>query len=689
MTAWPFSAENVSLALVTADPPAGKELADLVDPFLELADRGTFSRVLLGELQGPTGRPVLGIALKLQSDEYPVVPEGAGSVHTSAAVEAGWRREISLLERLGPLAAGLPLPIEVLPRAAGEAAVVPPTIYCKRRRAFFPAVCPECGTRLADVRDDRLLEGRGLPRRDRSLSRFLACPACLARGAVRFWTLIKDPHLPSEVGDPGELFRALGRLARSEGRSIPCQGCEHVPACHPGEGQGRPDVLRALTPVTFYESRCLATEVLPLRYDECAALAGGARLGDIAAAAAEPGRAAVLASLAPRLEREAAYLFAHDAAGKLGLEVLRLKLGLFAQLCRSVALLHRLGREPHLGLTPSRALAGLGAERAGLPWLWRVGVTLAGLGNAVARSLPAGAAGDLPAVSYARPRLVDPVFAAPVLREAPLSDVAGVLTPRRVTETPDGRTIVEADLEAETTDLGVVGAMDTLDVAVVQGRPPLSLILLATPVSTAGQGLRLRSIPLALDAGTRETLAQLVGQPLARTRFSVHPCLHVPIDVHALGMILFATLLAGPGRTAAHVASAVREVAAALAVRTGDAGSEVVAAAAVLLSGEPFAREGLFARPSEHAAAGGAIPEDLWTEVLIVGLRAVTMIPGFSICRGSADFDPGRPEVKAEFLLQLTESLVRRVDAALFGLPGRAREMRAALARVARELKVE
>jgi ribosomal protein L34E len=688
VTAWPFSAENPALGLVTADPPPGKDFADLVDPFLEVSDRGTFSRVLLGELLGPTGRSVLPLAVKLQGDEYPIVPEGDAPVHTSAAVEAAWRREAALLERTGPAASGLPVVIEVLPRTPGDTAHLPPTIYCKRRRAFFPAACPDCGGPLADVRDDRLLEARGLPRRDRSLARFVGCPACLARGAGRFWTLIKDARLPGEVGDQSDLFRAFARLARSEGRSIPCQGCEHVPACHPADASTRPDVLRALTPVTFYESRCLVTDVHPLRYDEAVALAGGASPGDVVAAA-EPGRRALLDRLAAHLERETPYLFAHDAAGKLGLEVLRLKLGLFAQLCRAVALLHRASREPHLGLTPARALAGLGGERAGLPWLWRLGVTLTGLGNAVPRPLPAGDAADLPVASFARPRLVDPVYAPAALRDAPLADLAGTLTVRRVSDAPGGRTVVEAELEAEAVDLGAVGALDTVDVAVVQGRPPLSLTLVGVPVASEGAGLRLRSLPLALDATTRETLAQVVGQALARARFTVHPCLHVSADVHALGMILFTTLLAGPGRPTAQVAGAVREAAQALATAAVPEGRGRVAAAAGSLRNDAFARTALFARPAEHAAAAAAIPEDLWTEVLVVGLRAVTAVPGFSICRSAADFDPGRPEVKAEFLLQLTETLLRRVDAALFGLPGRAREMRAALARVARDLKVE
>jgi hypothetical protein len=74
---------------------------------------------------------------------------------------------------------------------------------------------------------------------------------------------------------------------------------------------------------------------------------------------------------------------------------------------------------------------------------------------------------------------------------------------------------------------------------------------------------------------------------------------------------------------------------------------------------------------------------------LLTALRAVTTIPPFSICRGWSDFDPAHPEVKVEFLLQLVETLIARVEAALFGLPGRRRELRAAIARVRSQLNLE
>jgi hypothetical protein len=687
---WPFHPAHPHLRLVAAEPPAGMEPEALADPFVTVGDRGGFTRVLLAEVTGVRDAPLLRVVVKLQSDEYPFLPEGAGAGLTNDDVEAAWVREIAVLERCGTATAGIPAPVEVLERAPGAPAVLPPTIYCKRRRAFFAAPCPVCGAPLADVRDDRRLESLALPRRDRSLARFLACSACDSR---RLWTLIREPDGPpaSALGDAQDLVRSLATLARRSGQALPCQGCEYVPGCYPDVGDG--DGLRLLTPVTFYESRAVALPFAHLRWDDAMRLIGGAPLAAVAeGAATEPGRAGELTRLMPALAAQPACLFLHDVAGKLGLEVLRLKLGLFAQLCQATAALHRAVRGPHLGLTPTRVLVTIDPEASGLPWLWRLGIRLGGLGNARVRALP-GAGDTLAVTPYERPLLVDPVFSPPLLRETALADVAGVATPLAVTAAGEAAVALELALEAEGVDLARVSANDLVDISIVQARPPLALKLTAAPAGPTDRGLRLRTLPFAADAALRDVLQQLHGTPLARTRFTVHPCLHVPVDVHALGMLLLVGLLAHPARSAAAVAAAVHDVRQRLTQRArglrDDAGEVLAAEAVGALATDAFAKSHLFADPDSHSTAAGALPDALWIDALLIGLRAVTWLRGFGICRDAADFDPQHPEVKTEYLLELVGSLVRRVDAALFGLPGRDAEVRAALARIARDMKVE
>src|SRR5262245_51154480 len=160
--AWPFHPPFPGLRLAAAEAPPGMEPEALADPFVTLGDRGGFSRVLLAEVRGARDAPLLVATVKLQTDEYPFLPEGVGVGLTSEDVESAWQREVELLDRCGGAGSGIPSPVEVLERAPGAPALLPPSLYCKRRRAFFAAPCPACGGPLSDVRDDRLLESLGL-----------------------------------------------------------------------------------------------------------------------------------------------------------------------------------------------------------------------------------------------------------------------------------------------------------------------------------------------------------------------------------------------------------------------------------------------------------------------------------------------------------------------------------------------
>ena len=676
-----FPAGGLHVRLVTASPPPGTEFVDLVDPFVSLHDRAALSRALLAEVVGPDGKTVLPFVLKLQSDEYPLLADGPSSTWTNVAIEEAWEREVELLEQWGRAGGGALRIVEILPRPAATPARIPPTLYCKRRRTFFAAPCPSCGEPLRDVRDNRLLEDRGLPRFDRSVARFLGCPACLARGATQLWTLVNDRETTAkEVGDQADLVRALGPLARTrppadEEPAFTCQRCDHTPTCHPEAGTARGDALRVLTPVTFYDSYCIGLEPLHLRFDEFAALVGGASFDAIAAGVTEPGRLALLRQLEPRFTERPQYFFAHDPAGKLGLEVLRLKLTLFRELCAATAALHRYTRGPHLGLSPARVM--IRSEPSGmLPNLWTFAVGLIGLGNARPKSLGEGAA-----LVYERPRLIDPVYAAEPLREFPASDQPCTVTVRAVQRAAEGRTTVELDVATDSIDLAPLGDKDRVELALVQGRPPLSLRLVAQRTGAAAQLARLRTLPAVLDAGTTAALEQMVDRPFGRARLTVWPSLHVPCDVHALGMMLFTALTAGPAASPPAIARRVEEPRRELA--THAAPGHLLRRAA---EDGPLRKTHLFADPDRHARAAAAVPDALWLEALQIALRAASTVRGFSVCRGHSDFDPGHPEVKTEFLLQLVDTLIRQVDAELFGLPGRAREIAEALARVERDL---
>ena len=683
----------MSLTLVTAEPESERGLTDLVDPFVVLNDRGGFSRVLLAQVLGPDGSPTADVALKLQGDEYPLSPAGAEAPYDNDQVDAGWEREVRILERCRDAAVGIPTPLEVLAREPGRPAVIAPTFFCKERRAFFVATCPECGEALRTVRDDALLERRGLPRHDRTLSRFLGCLTCLGPDAGRVWTLVMDQEYPARwVGDQTALFRAMRSLATASaaGARIPCQGCDRVPTCYPEDGAAG-DAVRFLSPVTFYDSQAIAFAVFHLRYDEIAALIGGAPLGEIVARIGELGRRRLVEQRGERLLREP-YFFAHDPEGKLPIEVLRLKLDLFRRVCAAVAALHRQSREPHLALSPQSVMVRLPNASSGLPALWGTSVGVFGLGNARPRGMREGHQTESRATGYLPPRHVDPTYAAEELRMRPLRDAVCTIVLQAPKAVGSDLFEISAQVECDALDSSSLSAKDVVHLTLVQGRPPLTLSIVGS-LEGGGAPPTVRSEPMKLPADVRAAITQLAGQRLTRGRVTVHPCLHVAADVHALGMMLLVGLLANAERSPAEVAPVVHRAAQRIGMLASESGAPdpiaLTSAATALVMDDfrqEFAPRFLVHDPARALAVERAVPPGLWAEAIVLGLRAVTNIPGFSICRSRSDFDPQHPEVKAEYLLQLTRSLVRRVDVPLFGLPGRQSSIRGAIRTVAREL---
>src|SRR5262249_57967911 len=144
--------------------------------------------------------------------------------------------------------------------------------------------------------------------------------------------------------------------------------------------------------------------------------------------------------------------------------------------------------------------------------------------------------------------------------------------------------------------------------------------------------------PSPAGAGRRNPLAQPGGTPLPRTRFTVQACLHVPVDVHALGMMLLTGLLGHATRSPAAVAAAVQEVRQRVLQRARDRGAEggdgLVADAVGALASDAFATRHLFADPEAHGAAAAPLPGAPWLDALLVGLPGVTGGPGFGVVAG-------------------------------------------------------
>jgi hypothetical protein len=682
-TSWTAFPVGIRLELVVVEPPAGLSAADLLEPFVALGNRGRFSRTLLARTVGPTNGVVREVALKLQRDDYPLADLSGWS---NCDVDNQWGEQ-DRLWRVAAASDAAAAVVDVLPRPAdGGPCRLPATLYCKERRAFFATPCPECGARLETCKENGLLEQHGLPRYDDSLERFLYCPACRAAARPpRFYTLIlSDARLRERapVGEQTDLYRALRRLA-CEGGPLPCAGCAHVPSCYPADGSTG-NVTRLLTPLSFYEYRCLPLERLHLHYDDFARMLGGRQLDASARLAMSP------ADGSAPLRR---YLFEGDPRGKLPLEILRLKLILFSQLLSAVSNLHRTTQLPHLALSPENIMVEIGAARAGLPSFYNFRARLLGVGKCRRRRFDGLDTSALAVPVLEPPPVRDAAHAAPLLTVSQTPS-SGSLTLRSAAPVGPGRMVIEGELASDMYDVRTLRTKDTVHVTVRQGRPlPLAVEFLAHPGEQRGATVVVRSAPVHIDDTTAQQLRTLSGQGAIRATFAVYPCFHVPCDVQSLGLLLFTTLLTNTTHTPAAIAAEVRG----LGERVGDFARQHPEASAdelwhvalgALREAETdgwLAPSQLVDLPSEHRG----IPTGLgsgWRAALMLGLRAFTQVAGFGFCRGHDDFDPAHPEGPVDHLKADLDILGHSIDAELLAMHGKRREITEAIDRVRRSL---
>jgi hypothetical protein len=681
---WRAFPDGIGLDLVLADAGGGRSHEDLAEPFVTLGHRGRFSRTLLARVVGPGGGCVRDVALKVQSDDYPIA-ELPGWSNTD--VEQQWRDQYRLWVAAGAAGAA-PAIVDVLPAATdGGAPLLPSTLYCKKRRAFFTTPCPECGAPLDTCREDLLLESHGLPRYDHSLERFLYCRTCQTEGRpAKFYSMIlADPTLRSRapVGEQSDLYRALARLAR-EGGPLPCAGCANVPACYPQEDRAAGEVIRLLTPLSFYEYRALPVERMSLHYDELAALLGG-----------KDPKGAVTTSSTIGVAPSRRYLFEDDPRGKLPLEILRLKLALYTQLVTAASSLHRATQLPHLALSPENVMVEMETPPVSLPRLYNFRTRILGVGTARQRRFDGLDAAGLAVPLLEPPPLRDSTYAAPALPGTGTAH-GGLLAISAVSATGSGPVTIEAALTSDAFDLRALSAKDAVQVVVRQGRPvPLSLEFLANPKPQTTTRVTMRSTPMAIDSSSAQQLRALVGQPALRATFYVHPCLYAPHDLQSLGLMLFTTLAANEEQSPGEVVTAVRAVAAAIGqFRTdhAEASAEEISDAASrrlqrLEAEGPLAPRHLFHRPSEASGSDSQALSTFWHMALMLGLRALVQVPGFGFCRRHDDFDPAHPEGTADHLLAELRILGHNLDAELLDMQGKRQEIAEAVARVREQLR--
>lgn len=675
---------------------AGESLEERDDPFVPLSDSGRFSRVLLARIAMGENTTIRLLALKVQRSSYR--PFGAGAATTLAGNDAA--TELWARERENLLLAESPEVVKLLDMGP-ELARSKPVTFCKKVRKYFHPLCPKCLGYLEDCRDDTLLREFGLPAYSASLVRYLYCPDCSSAKEAVFYTysMTSEEHPKGnvEIRRRGALYRDGGSIVRGEHsgpaksrleRIFPCAGCAHREECYPADASGPIPAERFLVPLSYYEFASLPLELLQLHYDEFVDLLGGADWGEVQrnAEAMAQGRGAALEPLSAAFSSPFQWVYRFDTAGLFSIEVLRLKLIAFTQLCRGLRTLHTKTRQPHLDLNPLSVMVVLPAPSPDLPSRWNFQVKVLDPASPY-RFQPLANLPEVAGDVFIPSPDVDKTYTSPIIRQEQLGHEEAVRVTIR-SLTPQGS-----------------GVRLAIDVVSPRKRLPdykprdLVRVVASSPIHWL-EGVDLWgtiSEPLP-DGGYRISAfagGKLEGAKAPVTfegRVSFYRRYHIPCDLYSLGMLLFRTLLVNDARDTFTVEEAVNRVMNKLLVGLEGAIQPDFKYVAGMLHFQLDAEKQVFDPKSvlylaaDRESKESGIPPLLWSDLLLCAFRLISNIPGFSFCAHHGDFNPDKPEATLEEVSATLDVLNTRLQIELFGATDRDREIATACDEVIAEI---
>ncbi|MCM3876430.1 MAG: hypothetical protein NEA02_08430 [Thermoanaerobaculia bacterium] len=648
-------------------------------PWVRLSEADDFARVYLAAVKGDENTLLELCALKLMPDAWPEGATPAALGVTNRDLEDRWERENARLLQLRTLSQHFPRLVRVDDSAGELARRLPPLLYSYPGRSFFVPPCPRCRNPLSLCRDETWLAGAGLPSFVTTLDRFLWCESC-ARGpeAPTVYTTSRIGAPRATVRSATDLLDDLSRALRevwTEEEATALVGAETARAARSSRtakaGASVPDLF---TPLTLYGSPFLLTVAAPLDLEALADALGGRPWEELPAPSPRTGGA-----FPPRwawLVRPPAptrrLLFPSESSGLDAAEIFFLKLTAFRQILEGLIDYYRSTGRPHLDLHPRHLLFDLSGAGDGLPVFWTFQAQIHGL---AAAGVPLPAPGSptvvLPGqglpVPYAAPEVQEFRLAGYRPCEFAFTDVdeegtaarrfrlRGRLSdPYGLYPTPRPRDTIFLSLPDPALGFGFTG-----------------LAVRAKPGDIHSDEAVLASDLVELEESGLRRLRLAVGTKLPGARYRVFPDFGTPTDLHALGVSLLRLLLRNDEQDLAAVLKATDRLGREVAAWAPESRRDVTLAS--LLKRAPDAAPAfsktqvLWGRDDRRGGRPNAVPDGLWERALLLALRLVTRVTGFSVAAGPADFDPLFREEKLERILPEIVEILAELQSLLFG----------------------
>lgn len=654
--------------------PKPQEAGVAVDPLAKLDEPVTVVQSFVAGLCDSNGRLVQPVELMLAVDPATVVP--------NKQVPAG--AVLREFARLPELLADLPEPrgCGALQRALLEPRRLGPLLYCRKRQCIFAARSPDTSRLLTaapadQITDVQAADGSELPLEllswdgpaegDRTPNVYASRGGSSSLGVIKsFDELYVDQGRVLESAAEAE--RDASTTAVSPGGAHACVACAERSRCYP-QGEEYAYVADRLVALSGAEGPVVFRPLSAWRFDDASSVMGGLPPTECFAnrERADNEFEAWVVEQARAMETAGpARLLAGESDGRELLEVARLKSGMIGEILAQLENVWRATGRPHLCWTD---------QTVRVAWQRPVAV-------------PAVCWGFCPLL---RKVGLQPDSSAETLDQQPLphppafSDVA-YLPPlaadaaRYFGEQRSATVFVKAARPGEET-AGVDVLLEELNV-------PWELFCTSDAVHLRGDGWWAVVAPSAErnpDDGeglpfsghaTGRIAVLKKGEQLTGVECRWYPRFGQAVDLHAVGMLMFESLLAHDERS---VQSFREQMAAEIAELTTSCGGlpveqrddfarnwvtercEADAPAAV------WTRRNLLQRRDDRNAtrldAFGAV---LWQEIMTLGLRLTTSIPGFSYC---ADRGCEAPRVGGGLLLPLVElrGLLALLDDQIFG----------------------